>query len=147
MTTESTRVVVEIIQLALTPVFLIVGIGTILNVVTGRVARVIDRARWYATQRKSAEFEMTPHIIHELKSLDRRLKLANWSINFLVAAAVVLCLDIIMLMVSGLVDYSLDSTIIVLFMLSISFITGGFIAFLTEVTIASATLKIHHKYK
>jgi hypothetical protein len=38
---------VEIIQLALAPIFLIVGIGTLVNVATGRVGRVIDRARWF----------------------------------------------------------------------------------------------------
>ncbi|MFB0911984.1 MAG: DUF2721 domain-containing protein, partial [Glaciecola sp.] len=40
---------VEIIQLALAPIFLIVGIGTLVNVATGRVGRVIDRARWFET--------------------------------------------------------------------------------------------------
>ena len=42
---DHAQTVIEIIQLALTPVFLIVGIGQLLNVVTNRVARIIDRAR------------------------------------------------------------------------------------------------------
>ena len=42
--------VAHAIQLALTPVFLLTGIAGILNVMTGRLARVIDRGR-YLTDR------------------------------------------------------------------------------------------------
>ena len=33
------------IQLAIAPVFLLAGIGAFLNVIAGRLARVVDRAR------------------------------------------------------------------------------------------------------
>ena len=36
---------VQIIQLSIAPVFLIAGIGTLLNVLTSRLARVVDRGR------------------------------------------------------------------------------------------------------
>ena len=38
----------QAIQLALTPVFLLTGIGGLLNVMTGRLARIIDRGRYLA---------------------------------------------------------------------------------------------------
>ena len=37
--------IAETIQLSLAPAFLLVATGSILNVVTGRLARVVDRAR------------------------------------------------------------------------------------------------------
>lgn len=36
-----------LIQHALTPVFLIVGIGTLLNSLTARLSRIVDRVRWF----------------------------------------------------------------------------------------------------
>jgi len=139
---ENTQNIVEIIQLALTPVFLLVAIGTMINVVTGRVARVIDRARWYENEISHHNLQLTEQNKKELSSLDKRLKMANWSISFLTAAAVVVCMDIILLMLSGLVSYNMESVLMVMFMLSISFITGGLVAFLMEVSVATATLKI-----
>ena len=37
--------IAETIQLSVTPVFLLVATGSLLNVFTGRLARVIDRSR------------------------------------------------------------------------------------------------------
>ena len=147
MAIENTQNVVEIIQLALTPVFLLVGIGTILNVVTGRVARVIDRARWFESAIFSNKLPLTPRNAKELRSLDKRLKMANWSINFLTAAAVIVCFDIILLMLSGLVNYDMGGILMIMFMLSLLFITGGLAAFLMEVSVATATLKIPKRIK
>jgi hypothetical protein len=64
----------------------------------------------------------------------------------LIAAALVICVDVILLMINGLVTTSLDTTILVLFMLSMVFLTGGLIAFFLEVSVATATLKINSHY-
>jgi hypothetical protein len=143
---EEAQSVVELIQIALTPVFLIMGIGTVMNVVTGRVARIIDRLRWYEDHTES-QAALTDRMRDEINSLDKRLKFANWSINFLTAAAVVVCIDIIVLVLSGLVSVNLDTTLLVLFVVSIGFITGGLIAFFLEVSVATATLKIPNTLK
>lgn len=39
------------IQLAVAPVFLLTALGTLLNVLTNRLARVVDRARFLMNQR------------------------------------------------------------------------------------------------
>lgn len=133
---------VEIIQLALAPIFLIVGIGTLVNVATGRVARVIDRARWFEDLAREQPARIDRRAKHEIRTLNKRMRLANWSINFLIASALVICFDVILLMVNGLVSTSLDTAILVTFMISILFLTGGLIAFFFEVSLATASLKI-----
>ena len=135
------QTVVQLIQIALTPVFLIVGIGTMLNVVTGRVARVIDRLRWFEEHFEGTTETLNRREKREIRSLARRLKLANWAINFLTAAAVVVCSTIIVILLSGEVNVNLDTAILVLFFTAIAFITGGLIAFFLEVSVATATLK------
>ena len=133
---------VEIIQLALAPIFLIVGIGTLVNVATGRVARVIDRARWFEELAREQSSRIDSQAKREIRTLNKRLRLANWSINFLIASAVVICFDVILLMINGLITSSLDTIILVIFMISMVFLTGGLIAFFLEVSLATATLKI-----
>lgn len=144
---DDTQSTVELIQIALTPVFLMVGIGTMLNVMTGRVARVIDRLRWFEEQIEEDTIVLNARKRREISSLGRRLKLANWAINFLTAAAVVVCSDIIVIVMSGLVSFSLDTVVLVLFITTISFITGGLIAFFLEVSVATATLKLPNTLK
>ena len=38
-------VVVSVLQTALTPAFLLVAVGSLLNVLTGRLSRIVDRSR------------------------------------------------------------------------------------------------------
>lgn len=134
--------VVELIQLALAPVFLIVGIGQILNAVTGRLARIIDRSRHLDHMLFTKELNATKKVRRELASLKRRMNFANWAITFLTGAAVIICLDVVLLLLNGLIDYDLRSEIIILFMLTMFGITGGLLSFFCEVSVATATLKI-----
>lgn len=133
---------VELIQLSLAPVFLLVGIGQMVNVVTGRLARIIDRARWFEEQHCTDQSLIDRRAEVELKSLRRRMQLANWAITFLTGAAVTVCLDVIMLLTNGLLDIDLDVYILGMFIVGLSFITFGLLAFFFEVTVATATLKI-----
>jgi len=134
---------VEIIQLALAPIFLIVGIGTLVNVATGRVSRIIDRARWFEQMARTQPARIDRGAKREIRSLKKRLRLANWTINFLIAAALTICFEVTLIMVNGLISTSLDTTILVVFMISILFLTGGLIAFFFEVSVATASLKIN----
>ena len=45
--------VTHVIQQALTPVFLVGGVGTILNMLTGRLARIVDRFRFLSESDKN----------------------------------------------------------------------------------------------
>ena len=133
---------VELIQLSLAPVFLLVGIGQMLNVVTGRLSRIIDRARWFEEQHCIDQSLIDRKAEVELKSLRRRMQLANWSLTFLTGAAVTVCLDVIMLLINGLITVNLDTQIIGMFIIGLMFITCGLLTFFLEVSVATATLKI-----
>ena len=134
--------VVTLIQFSLAPVFLIVGIGQMLNVITGRLARVVDRTRWFESERPEGSSGFNARDLSEVESLRKRMRFANWAITFLTGAAVIICIDVILLLFNGLTDISLDNAILSLFILSMAFITGGLLAFFVEVTIATATLKV-----
>ena len=135
--------VVQLIQLSLAPVFLIVGVGQMINAVTGRLARVIDRARWYDNKNQQQNAKpYQPHEIDELQSLNKRMKFANWSITFLTLAAATICIDVILLFIDGLISTNLEIGILGLFIFSLIAITCGITSFFMEVSIATATLNI-----
>jgi hypothetical protein len=130
-----------LIQLAVAPVFLLSGVGVTLGVLTNRLARIVDRAR-------AAEKEMTSQAT-ESGSLERHLRvlwLRARYINFAIAAstvsAVLVSLCVVMLFVHALSGIKLTTAIAVAFVSSMLSLTAGLVAFLIEVRISIATLRI-----
>ena len=113
-----------------------------LNAVTGRLARIIDRARWFEKRKEDNNGKFTNNQQNELVAMKRRMKYANYAINFMTGAAVVICIDVILLFVNGLVTMQFDNIIISLFILSLLMLTLGLLNFFFEVSVATKTLKI-----
>ena len=129
------------IQLALTPVFLLTAVGSILNVLAARLARVIDRAR-------TIEASMPPpgparaRAVAELIALDRRMRLANRAVTLCVCSGLAACLLIAALFVAA--DTSLPASRIVpaLFVIVMALVIAGLATFLLEIRIATRTLRV-----
>lgn len=135
--------VVQLIQLSLVPVFLLVALGQMLNVATGRLARIIDRSRWYQDQQQQGLIAQLTDAQHdELKAMRRRMRFANWCINFLTLAAVLICVTVFLLVLNGILPQPLDAFVLFLYLTTMASITGGLVCFFVEVSIASATLTI-----
>jgi hypothetical protein len=130
---------IQLIQQALTPVFLIVGIGTLLNSLTQRLSRVVDRVRWFELP-EAANCQHKRQ--HELKSLSRRMRWANGAINFLCGATVVVCINIFLLVINGYYLNHLDQWIVASFTSSLILLACGLICFFVEVSIATASLRV-----
>jgi high-affinity Fe2+/Pb2+ permease len=129
-----------LIQQALTPVFLIVGMGTFLNSLTSRLARIVDRVRWFdlpdavnCCQQKRQQ---------ELKALARRMRWANWAINLLCGAAVVVCINIFLIVIQGYFATILTSWIVGSFVSTLALLALGLICFFIEVSIATTSLRV-----
>ena len=128
-----------LIQQALTPVFLVVGIGTLLNSLTARLGRIVDRVRWFDLP-EAAQCQHKRPI--ELKALSRRMRWANWAINFLCGATVVICTNIFLLVAQGYFKSDLDTWIVASFVSSLVLLSLGLVCFFIEVSIASTTLRV-----
>ena len=69
------------IQLAVAPVFLLTGIASILNVLTNRLGRVIDRARKLEAELAAFDATTRDRALRELGILGRRMAAAHWAIG------------------------------------------------------------------
>jgi len=137
--------VARIIQLAVAPVFLLAGIGSILNVLTARLARVIDRARGLEALLPGLDDGERDRTLVELKVLDRRMASAHWAIGFSTASALLVCLVVVLLFLADLTHRSYARSIAALFILAMASITVGLSLFLYEINVATRTLRVRRE--
>jgi len=131
------------IQIALTPIFLISAIGVILNVLTSRLARIVDRARAMEDRLRSAEPRSASLELHgKLVVLARRAKWINAAITLITLSALFIAFVVVMLFVNAFLRWDLSAFIAIMFILSMSSLAAALLAFLIEVRIATATLRI-----
>ncbi len=133
--------IANVIQLAVAPVFLLAGIAGLLNVLSVRLGRAVDRVRVVETR-----LGKEPHSDHitvlqaEISALWSRIRLANWSIRMFVAGALVVCLVIVSLFFSELSHFNMSSAIVVFFLGAMFLLIMGLILFLIEVSISTRSI-------
>ncbi len=128
----------QAIEAAVAPVFLIVGIAGLLNMLSGRLGRVIDRTRVVRAElRQGADDREQARLQVEMKLLQRRIALANWSIRACVSCAFVVCVLIVALFVNDFVSADLGALVAGLFVVAMLLIIIGLLLILIEVTLAS----------
>jgi hypothetical protein len=132
--------VVHLIQSAVAPVFLLSGVGVTLGVLTGRLARIIDRARYLEEQAgTSGVFNEATRT--SLRRLARRAKYTNAAIALCATSALFVSLVVMALFASAFVGTNLSGTIAILFVLAMVCLTGAFGAFLIECRLATQVLR------
>lgn len=134
------------IQVAIGPIFLLVGTGSLLNVVTGRLGRVVDRARVLERLIEEGEEEVLErrHLM-ELKALDRRMKYGNRAVLLCSLSAVLICILVALVFVLDFIGAAAGIIIAVLFMMVMAALAAGLISFLLEVHTATRFLRVRHE--
>jgi hypothetical protein len=132
--------IAHVIQLAVAPVFLLAGVGAIINVIAARLARIIDRARALEAKLGNADCEVED-ICDELASLSRRGWWVNVSMILAVVCALLVCLLIALAFVGAFVPLNLSEIVALLFVGAMFCFSGSLLAFLREIHLASATLR------
>lgn len=134
--------VAEIVQLALAPVFLLAGVGAFLNVLVGRLARIVDRARDLEPQILSSLGIEHDRLQSDIKVLDRRMALVSRAISLAVLSAVLTCLVVVLLFAGSLLEAQFGTSIAILFIISMIALGISFAIFLVETRVAGRALRI-----
>lgn len=131
-----------VIQLAVAPVFLLAGIAGMLNVLSIRLGRVVDRARIVEGRLVSEQHaEHVARLQSEVEALWKRIRLVNWSLRMFVCAALLVCLVIVTLFFGELQSYDLSIPIATLFISTMLFMIVGLVLFLFEVSISTQRIR------
>ena len=135
-------IVAATIQVAIAPVFLLAGIGAILNVLAGRLSRIIDRTRILeGLHPRSTGPEHDRHG-WELRILDKRISVINGALSLCVASAVAVCIVVALLFVARLVNLHIGQAGALLFIGAMAMLTIGLILFLIEVRISLSAIHV-----
>lgn len=134
--------IAQTIQLSVAPVFLLAGIGALLNVAASRLSRVVDRSR--ALEHRLTDMGDPPdeaQLRSELMVLGQRMLLAQRSISLCSLSALLVCVLVITLFVVTLAELNGGGVVAALFIAAMVALIGGLFLFLAEVTIATQTLR------
>ena len=135
--------VAAVIQLAVAPVFLLAGVGAILNVMTARLARVIDRSRHVEDLLEAGEgAAATERHRAELRALSRRMRLVNVAITACTVCALMVCCVVALLFLGELTALHVGSLVAVLFVGAMLSLLVGLAVLLGEISLAMRTVRV-----
>ncbi len=138
--------IAQTIQLALAPVFVLVAIGNILNLLSSRLGRVVDRSRHLQERHMSTEGQDHNEVVAEIRMIDGRIKLITRAVRLMVISGLFIGTTVAVLFLEELVQLSLQRVAAGTFMTAIGLLMWALILFLRETQIAAQQLRIPRMY-
>lgn len=134
--------VAETISTAIAPVFLLAGIAGTLNVLAGRLSRIVDRVRTLEELHPASSGPDHQRHVWELRILDRRISLINNALALCVISGILVCSVVALLFVAELGDFRIGTVVAIAFILSMALLIAGLILFLFEVRVSVTALHV-----
>lgn len=138
--------IAQTIQLALAPVFVLVAIGNILNLLSSRLGRVVDRSRHLQERHIATEGPDHDEVVAEIRMIDGRIKLITRAIRLMVISGLFIGTTVAVLFLEELVQLSLQRVAAGTFLTAIGLLMWALILFLRETQIAAQQLRIPRAY-
>jgi hypothetical protein len=132
----------QTIQLALAPVFVLVAIGNIMNILTARLARMVDRSRHLQTLHAGTKGSEHDGVVTEMRVIDRRIADIGRALLCLVISGLAIGTTVAALFLSELAGADLGIVIAVTFVLAIALLMAALVLLLLETRLAAKTLRL-----
>ncbi|WAT17480.1 DUF2721 domain-containing protein [Aurantiacibacter sp. MUD11] len=140
--TEFGAMIAQTIQLALTPVFLLVAIGSIMNILSTRLGRIVDRSRVLLERHGRTEGKEHDEIVREMRTADERIGLIGRAILLLVLSSLSIGLTVVLLFIEEFASLEIGFLVAGTFILAIALLMWALILFLKETREAAEALRI-----
>lgn len=130
------------IQLAVAPVFLLTAVSGMIGAVAGRLARIIDRARFLEDRLDADDVakQKAETMYGELRRLRQRARLVNSSLGLLTFCAILIGTTIILLFLGETSALPIFRIATVCFLASVVFFLFALLCFLAETLLATHML-------
>lgn len=135
----------SIIQLSITPVILISGLGGLLIALTNRMARIVDRTRSLSGLIRETDGVDREHLVEQMKVMWHRANLVRWSVTCAASSMLVACLLIGEIFLSAMLGKELALLMVTLFGLSLLFLITSLVLFLRDLFISLVAIDIEVK--
>jgi hypothetical protein len=130
------------IELAVAPVFLLTAVATFVNVLAGRISRIVDRARLLERDFHSYSADVRIEARRELRILDLRMTTVNRSIVLCTLSGLFVCIVVAVLFVGELFPMRWTQAVAVMFIAAMGLLIAGLVLFLYEVQIALRSVRV-----
>ena len=125
------------IQLSVTPVFLLAGIGALMNVLSGRLVRIVDTAKQLRATR-----EVTGSMDERTRRIYRqRMQLTMRAIALLTATTLLISAVVAAMFLSVVFQLNLTAVVVPLFISAMVLLMLASLCFLREVQLAAKLLQ------
>lgn len=131
------------IQLAVAPVFLLTAVSGMIAAVAGRLARIIDRARFLEGRLETGAVEAlrATRMYEELRQLRRRGRLVNSCLALLTLCAILIGTTIVLLFLGETSELPIFKIATVCFLSGVLCFLLALVCFLAETLLATHLLK------
>ena len=128
-----------VIQLAIAPVFMLTAVGTVINALSVRLGRAVDRRRELEERLTAMSGDELASAQDELATIARRIRFVYLSIVFAVISALFVALLIAFAFVGAFVRTDLSPTIAAMFVCAVVALIVCLLLFLREIFLAVST--------
>ena len=137
MSAAPAETLLKAIQLSVSPVFLLAGIGAMMNVLSGRLSRSVDRAR--DLKRRSRELDDDEQA--EFRLIRQRIRLVVRAIGLLTLSILLISTVVAVIFLTVALQINLSMVVAPLFVAAMLMLTWAALCFLQEITLASKQLQ------
>jgi hypothetical protein len=134
--------IAQTIQLALAPVFVLVAIGNIMNILTTRLGRIVDRSR--TLQGLHATTSGTDHdaVVVEIRYVDRRIHLIGNALLILVCSGLLIGVTVGTLFLGEMAGHEFRIATELSFFFAIALLMLALVYLLLETRLVSQSLRL-----
>lgn len=132
---------IPVIQAAISPAILMSGIGLLIQSMSVRMGRIIDRTRKMMELRKAGDFSVEPQI----RIIWKRARLLRAAITLAAAGALSTATNIILIFLSAVFEVNLAVEVLVLFILGMGAVIVALVIYMLEVnqSLKAIGLELH----
>jgi magnesium-transporting ATPase (P-type) len=149
LNSDGVNIVSQLIQLSVAPVFLLAGVAGLLNVFTGRLARIIDKVDKldkYEDENILKDEKSISKITQRRKFLTMRMKNTNLAILFATNTGLLVAMVIVTMFLSAIFDFKDFLFIAVLFILAMICLIISLFLFLREIFYTTSFINKKQSY-
>jgi hypothetical protein len=134
--------IAQTIQLSLAPVFVLVAIGNIMNILTTRLGRIVDRSRVLQTLHGSTRGFEHDVVVVEMRFVDRRIQLIGHALLVLVLSGIGIGVTVGTLFLGEMLGREFRIATEVTFFGAISLLMLALVYLLLETRLVAQTLRL-----
>ena len=131
-----------VIQLAVSPMILMTGVGGLMLTLTNRMGRIVDRTRGLAEKVRSAPADERPHFESQLEILWSRAKMVRQAVTFAGVSMLLSCLLVVVIFVDASVQREFGIELVVTFLASVLCLILSLMHFLRDIWVSLHALRV-----